>query len=111
MKGVSSVTLSGNIGGPILEGRTTNEGDPCLGFRVAIEKPGCSQPVWAKVNVYGQQNVDLCQRRVKPGGYVIVAGELMNRITATGEQTMEIKGIVLIFPNTETKNGRTKEGG
>jgi single-stranded DNA-binding protein len=52
--------------------------------------------VWVKVNVYIEPLVKACRAKLTKGGYVIVAGELMNRDGRHGELT-EVRAREIVF--------------
>jgi single-stranded DNA-binding protein len=106
MKGINSVTISGNALGNIEYGRVTN-GAECCGFSVASERHSANGVVTAfvKVNVYVEGLVRICRAKLAKGVYVVVQGELMNRDGQHGDLT-EVRAREIIFlPRGEDAGG------
>lgn len=97
MRGLNKVVLAGNVSGDIRDGRMPDE-SPVLSFSMAADRrtERDTITVWAKVNVYVEPLVVLCQKRLRRGTYVIVSGELMNRDGKHGKLT-EVRAQEIIF--------------
>lgn len=85
MRGLNVICVSGNVG--IVDfGRTSNQEEVCS-FMLAIEKKKKCL-TWIRVNVFGEGLVKACRSRLTRGGYVIVNGELMERVNSSGSNTV-----------------------
>ena len=87
MRGINSVTISGNVGARIV----FSEDGGCH-FDIACEGKG-GDTTWVGVSIYVTGLVGLCRTRLQRGGYVIVRGYLSNRKGGR----MGVKGEEIIF--------------
>ena len=98
MIGLNFVSLSGNLGGTVTEGKTT-DGTEALAFDVVCQSlPGdLSKPtrVWTRVNVYDPALLARIRPRLKRGVYVQIHGELMNR-RGQNTELLEIRATQII---------------
>lgn len=104
MRGMNIALLSGNVGGPMVPGRT-REGNPAFSFSLATEEVGRGT-TWVRINVYGALALK-CEQKVAKGLYVIVTGELMNRNGKHGELTEVRARDVLFFNNSPAEQKET----
>ena len=97
MRGINRVVLSGNTTGKIDFSRTDSGTDACT-FTLASDRHSAGGVVTAfvKVNVYVEALVKLCRLRLQKGSYILVEGELMNRVTPAGK-TIEVRAWELLF--------------
>lgn len=93
MRGVSHVTLVGNVGDPIRYDKT-GEGKSAGTFMLCVED-GMGPVVWLKVNVY-DGNAEICKQKLRKGQRVTVLGSLMNRNTQSGT-SVEVRCGSIIF--------------
>lgn len=91
-RGVNSFNGSGNVGDDVVFDET-GTGDPCCSFTLHMEDKGV-RVTTARINVYGGL-VRVCRDRLRPGAYVVVTGELMNR----GRSLTEVRARDLAIPN------------
>jgi single-stranded DNA-binding protein len=104
--------VSGNVG-VVDFGRTSNEEDVCS-FLLAIEKKK-KNLTWVRVNVFGDGLVKACKQRLARGGYVLVNGELMERVNSSGSNTvveircLDIKFIDLIKGGNDDDDGVARD--
>ena len=97
MRGINKVQFSGNIGHSI-KFNTTDNGYKACSFQLASDRYAKDKiiTVWAKVNVYRKDLVNVCESKLKEGAYVIVTGELMNR-NKDSVQLLEVRALELVF--------------
>lgn len=106
MRGINKVVISGVAGSHSNFGETPN-GSPCGSFFIVSDRHsggGSVVSVTAKINVYGDNLVRVCQARLAPGVYVIVEGELMNR--GRGDHHTEIRAREVIFVEEDFDGSR-----
>lgn len=84
MRGINETQQSGNVSGPIQFGETRN-GDPACSFILAVDRNN-AHATFVRVNVYGTL-VNVCKQKLHKGAYVIVVGELMNRVRSGDEDS------------------------
>lgn len=95
-KGVNSVTISGNVGSVNFD-TTYERGDDVCSFTLAVEKAR-NMTTWVRINVYGGA-VEACKNYLVKGKYVIVEGELMNRMHKQRNDTvLEVRCRDIKFP-------------
>jgi single-stranded DNA-binding protein len=98
MIGLNVVCLSGNLGGTVTEG-TTTDGTAALAFDVVCQSlttdPAKPTRVWTRVNVYDPELLARIRPRLTRGVYVQIHGELMNRRGRTTE-LLEIRATKII---------------
>lgn len=97
MRGVNRVVLSGNATGKIEFSKTDAGADACT-FTLASDRHsgGAVVTAFVKVNVYVEALVKLCRLRLQKGSYILVEGELMNRVTPAGK-ILEVRAWELLF--------------
>ena len=77
-RGINSWVGAGNVASDVSYGQT-HSGDDACNFRVAIEQAH-KNILYIRVNVYSK-NTSVCRmKNLKKGDYVVVEGELMNRM-------------------------------
>lgn len=105
MKGINTVTVSGNVLGNIEYGCVGSGSEAC-GFQVASDRHTATGVITAfvKVNVYVEWLVQLCKAKLGKGAYVLVEGELMNRQGKYGSLT-EVRAREIIFLPREDSGG------
>lgn len=95
-RGVNSVTVSGNVGGNF-NGGTTGNGVSAFSFMLAVDRRNTGKPVWLRINAYDEL-AGVCQKKVRKGGYAIVAGELMSRVSAGSQNDLlEVRAEDIVF--------------
>jgi single-strand DNA-binding protein len=111
MRGLNKVIISGNVSGDINFSELPS-GDPALSFSLASDRragDGGQVTVWARVNVYIAPLIDICRKRLKKGGYVLIDGELMNREGVHGKLT-EVRAREIIFFDTGAFHRGDRDG-
>lgn len=81
MRGLNRVIISGSVDGDVQFSKTSGGFDFCS-FFVASDRPGSQGTVVtcrAKISVYAETLIVLCQTALADGVYVIIEGELMSR--------------------------------
>lgn len=107
MRGFNKVVLSGNVGNSIKYDETRTMGVSACTFQLASERhysSGRAVTVWVKINVYVSELVELCQKNLHRGIYVLVEGELMNRDGPELKELVEVRARDLIFPQKRETN-------
>lgn len=99
MIGVNTVNISGNVTGKIFFSTTAVKKTKACSFTLVSERKGpngVSVYAYVKVNAYGDNLFDICNKHLNKGVYVYVQGELMNRSGKVGELT-EVRANQIIF--------------
>ncbi len=99
MKGLNKIIISGEVKDSIKFGQLPSGQEVCscivVSDRQTVDGP---ITVHAKVNVYTDSLVKLCRSYLTKGAYVVVEGELMNRMDKSGGGNLtEIRARELIF--------------
>lgn len=98
MRGINKVIVSGTVSGQSNFAETPS-GSPCGSFFVVSNRHsggGAVVSVTAKVNVYGDNLVRICQSKLREGVYVIVEGELMNRSAARADTEVRAREVIFV---------------
>jgi len=102
MIGVNSVNISGNVKGRIVFQKTKVKQTPACSFSIVSDRKGPNGAKYStsiKINAYGENLTNLCDKMLTKGAYVFIQGELMNRPGIHGELT-EVRANQIIFnPN------------
>jgi single-stranded DNA-binding protein len=93
-RGINSFNGSGHAFDEVYG--STSGGTPACSFMLVVEDKG-EKTTRIRVNVYGGL-VRVCKNLLRPGVYVVVTGELMNR----GRDLTEIRARDLAFPKQST---------
>lgn len=102
VRGVNAVVVSGNVGS-VQFGKTAMRGDDTCSFMLAVEKKR-GEVTWTRVNVYGGL-VQSCQTFLQKGSYVIVEGELMERMNKNKDnKILELRAKDIKFIHTKTRD-------
>jgi single-stranded DNA-binding protein len=109
-RGGSIVATTGNVGDPIVFGKTPKNED-CCSFMLALEERNQTFPTWVKVNIYDAGNVTMCRERLLKGASVTVYGKLMNRRRSSNELAVEVKASEIIFNGSTVRNNVNQEQG
>lgn len=99
------VCMEGNVGS--VTHNKTNSGTPACSFYLATERESGMDPVWNRINVYGNLAV-FCKSQLIKGDHVVIHGEIMNRPLSGSEDLMmcDIRGHKIIFVDArKTKRG------
>ena len=111
MRGLNKTIISGNVSGDINFSELPNR-DPALSFSLASDRragDGGQVTVWVRVYVYIIPLIDICRKRLKKGGYVLIDGELMNREGVHGKLT-EIRAREIIFFDAGSSHNGGRDG-
>lgn len=109
MRGLNIACVSGNVG-VVDFGRTSNNEEVCS-FMLAIEKKKKCL-TWIRINVFGEGLVKACRSRLTRGGYVIVNGELMERVNSSGSNTIvEVRCLDIKFIDLNSRDGEGDDDG
>lgn len=102
MRGVNKVIISGNIVRDGVYNKTSRDQDVCS-FQIASDRHSRGDVVTAfvRINVFTESLVNICERFVRKGAYVIVEGELMNR-PGTHDELTEVRAKDLVFVSDRT---------
>lgn len=87
MRGINRLVISGNVGN-VTYTETNIKNDPIVTFMLCSEKEE-NYTTWLKVSAYGKQAL-YCKDRIKKGCYVIIDGELTNRVSK-GSNHLELE--------------------
>lgn len=110
MRGINKVVISGNATGKIEFSKTGNGADACT-FSLASDRHGSGGVVTAfvKVNVYLEHLVKTCRVKLQKGCYLLVEGELMNRVSPAGKM-VEVRAWDVIFLHTPSATEEATDG-
>lgn len=111
MIGVNTVNISGNVTGKIFFGETSVKKTKACSFTLVSERKGpnnISVYAYVKINAYGENLFDICDKYLKRGVYVYVQGELMNRSGKMGE-LIEVRANQIIFNASDAVDANYSE--
>lgn len=114
MRGINETQQSGNVSGPIQFGETRG-GDAACSFILAVDRNN-AHATFVRVNVYGPL-VSVCKQKLHKGAYVIVIGELMNRLRSGGNEDssttlteIRSRDVVFVKEHDRRMTGETTDG-
>jgi single-stranded DNA-binding protein len=106
---INITVLSGNIS-DVIYSRTATKGDDVCSFTIFIDKDR-EHTTLVRVNIFGPLTLACKDREMQKGDFVIVEGELMNRVLkTTQERALEVRCRDIKIFKTQSRTIIKEEG-